>query len=73
MPKIMYLHEDKLVVDEQCEDHTWNNQELNTKRIVISVVGCLKLCPHQVYGSKWCNKVEDLKFQEIKLFLKTAK
>lgn len=54
------LHEHELVVDDESKNHAWNDEELNSESVVVSVVGCLELHPHEVHGSNRSGEEEDL-------------
>lgn len=56
------LHEHKLVVDDKSENHAWDDQELNSESVVIAIVGCLELHPHEVDGSDGSGEEKDLHY-----------
>jgi hypothetical protein len=43
----------EVVVDKQCQDHAWNQQEFNSEWVVIVVVCCAEFQIHQIEHSQW--------------------
>lgn len=54
------LHKHEFVVDDQSENDTWDNKEFDAEGIVVSIVGCLELHPHQVDSSDGSSEEENL-------------
>lgn len=54
------LHKHKFVVDDKSENQTWDDEELNSESVVVSVVCCLELYPHKVNGSDGSSEEENL-------------
>lgn len=57
-----YLHKHEFVVDDKSENQTWDDEELNSESVVISVVCCLELHPHKVHGSNGSSQEEHLHY-----------
>lgn len=60
------LHEHKLVVDDKSKNHAWDDQELDSEGIVVAVICCLELHPHEVDGSDGSSEEEDLHYGIVK-------
>lgn len=46
------LHESEFVIDEKSKKSTRNYENLHAEHVVVSVVGCLELMPHEIDNSE---------------------
>lgn len=52
------------MVDEESQSTDWDHEELHPERVVVSIIGCLKLHVDEVHGGVSAADVDDLKETE---------